>query len=178
MLEKPKRPTKPKIQDRLQPTTVEELIRKYDLENKGVYDFLDKMVDYINDNNKDSITKVGDIFLTTNEENPGIRFGGVWKQIAKGHTLVGMDENDTDFNEIGKTGGSKYLQDHYHTFIHKYNSEGSDTSEAYILNTTWDNGNRIGRDWLDKKNKVKGIKTGDSGNLPPYFVCYIWERIE
>jgi len=83
MLEKPKRPTKPKIQDRLQPTTVEELIRKYDLENKGVYDFLDKMVDYINDNNKGSITKVGDIFLTTNEENPGIRFGGVWKQWMK-----------------------------------------------------------------------------------------------
>lgn len=50
MLEKPKRPVKPNIQDRLQPTTVEELIRKYDLENKGVYDFLDKIVDYINSN--------------------------------------------------------------------------------------------------------------------------------
>lgn len=52
MLEKPKRPVKPNIQDRLQPTTIEELIRKYDLENTLIYDFLDDLVDYINENIK------------------------------------------------------------------------------------------------------------------------------
>lgn len=174
MLEKPKRPTKPKIQDRLQPTTIEELIRKYDLENKGVYDFLDKMVDYIN-NTKGSITKVGDIFLTTNEENPGIRFGGVWKQIAKGHTLVGMDENDEDFNEVGKTGGSKFLQKH----THKVQGEGKN-ADIILGDGSWGWSNGVvpasatnGGTHIIATESGKG----NSENLQPYFVCYIWKRI-
>jgi len=48
MIEKAKRPNKPNIQDRTQPTTVEELIRKYDLENTLIYDFLDELVEYLN----------------------------------------------------------------------------------------------------------------------------------
>lgn len=63
MLDKPKRIVKPNIQDRLQPTTVEELIRKYDLENKGVYDYLDKMVDYIN-NLEQQFTQEKEIVLS------------------------------------------------------------------------------------------------------------------
>lgn len=173
MLEKPKRPTKPKIQDRLQPTTVEELIKKYDLENKGVYDFLDKMVDYIN--NKNSIMEVGDIFLTTNSTNPGTRFGGTWELIAKGRTLVGLDENDEDFNEVGKTGGSKYLQKHSH------NVQGSGIGKNIVIgDSTWG--------WSDgvvPKSATNGgthiiateTGSGNSENLQPYFVCYIWKRI-
>lgn len=48
MIEKPDRPTKPNIQDRIQPTTIEELIQKYDLDNTKIYDFLDYLVDYLN----------------------------------------------------------------------------------------------------------------------------------
>lgn len=48
MIEKPIRPTKPSLQDRLQPTTVEELIQKYDLENTKIYDYLEYLVDYLN----------------------------------------------------------------------------------------------------------------------------------
>lgn len=63
MLDKVKRRVKPNIQDRLQPTTVEELIRKYDLENKSVYDYLDKMVDYIN-NLEQQVTQGKEIVLS------------------------------------------------------------------------------------------------------------------
>lgn len=49
MLEKPKRVEKVSIQDRIQPTTVEELIKKYDLDNRKIYDYLDYLVDYLND---------------------------------------------------------------------------------------------------------------------------------
>lgn len=47
-LEKIERPKKVNIADRLQPKTIEGLIRKYDLENEKIYDFFDYLVDYIN----------------------------------------------------------------------------------------------------------------------------------
>lgn len=49
MIEKPLRPSKPDIQDRLQPTTIEGLIHKYDLSNEKIYDFLEYLVDYLNE---------------------------------------------------------------------------------------------------------------------------------
>ena len=87
MLEKPKRPTKPKIQDRLQPTTIEELIRKYDLENKGVYDFLDKMVDYINLKSEIKVSEV----LWENP-NPSIAF--------EDNTIINLKNSNYDYLEV------------------------------------------------------------------------------
>lgn len=49
MIEKPNRPIKPNIQDRLQPKSFDELIQKYDLDNTKIYDFLDYLVEYLND---------------------------------------------------------------------------------------------------------------------------------
>lgn len=48
-LKKIERPKKVQISDRLQPKTIEGLIRKYDLESEKLYDFLDEVVDYINE---------------------------------------------------------------------------------------------------------------------------------
>ena len=44
MIEKPKRPKKIPNQDNKQPQTIQELIRRYDLENTKIYDFLDELV--------------------------------------------------------------------------------------------------------------------------------------
>lgn len=44
MIEKPKRPTKIPNQDNKQPQTINELIRRYDLDNTKIYDFLDELV--------------------------------------------------------------------------------------------------------------------------------------
>lgn len=49
MIEKPVRPRRPDIQDRLQPSTIEELIHKYDLGNDKIYDFLEYLVNYLNE---------------------------------------------------------------------------------------------------------------------------------
>ena len=49
MIEKPKRPTKISNQDNKQPQTIEQLIKRYDLDNIKVYDFLDKLVDYLDE---------------------------------------------------------------------------------------------------------------------------------
>ena len=51
--------------------------------------------------------KVGDLFLTTRNENPSLRFGGTWELFGKGKTLVCVDENDNDFKIVKQTGGEK-----------------------------------------------------------------------
>ena len=48
MIEKPKRPKKIPNQDNKQPQTIQEIIRRYDLDNTKIYDFLDDLVGQIN----------------------------------------------------------------------------------------------------------------------------------
>lgn len=48
MIEKPKRPKKIPNQDNKQPQTIQELIRRYDLDNTKIYDYLDSLVEQIN----------------------------------------------------------------------------------------------------------------------------------
>lgn len=55
----------------------------------------------------DKIYRIGTIYETTdNSFDPNVEWGGTWNRI-KGKVLVGVDENDGDFNAAGKTGGSK-----------------------------------------------------------------------
>lgn len=68
--------------------------------------------------NLDSISKpyrVGDIIISINSENPSKIYGGTWELLCPGRTLVCIDANDVDFNNVKKIGGSKYLQSHTHT---------------------------------------------------------------
>lgn len=114
---------------------------------------------------------IGSIYLSVTNTNPSKWFGGKWEQIAKGRTLVGVDTNDIDFNTAKKTGGSKFLQDHTHV----KNSMGwTDNGGYWIGNgggTTIDFNKDQGH--TDEPN----VATGNSGNLQPYFTCYIWCRI-
>lgn len=119
---------------------------------------------------------IGSIYLSVSSENPSKWFGGTWQQIAKGRTLVGVDPNDDDFKTVKKAGGSKYIQDHYHKNVVQYSVEGNDTGEIYNLPNAW-SGTYRDRSWIDSKNVVANVQTGNSGNLQPYFTCYIWQRI-
>ena len=49
MIEKPKRPKQPSIQERQPPRTLQELINRYDLDNTKIYEYLDYLVDYLNE---------------------------------------------------------------------------------------------------------------------------------
>ncbi|WP_270640226.1 phage baseplate protein [Longibaculum muris] len=58
--------------------------------------------------------RVGDCIISINSQNPSVNFGGKWELLCPGRTLVCVDTNDSDFNTLKKTGGSKYLQSHSH----------------------------------------------------------------
>ena len=81
----------------------------------------------------------------------------------KGRIPVGKDSNDTDFDAIGETGGSKELQEHKHTYItvksRDFPFEGTNLASGYSGN----NGG-VGTGETDTAG------TGNSGNLQPYIV--------
>lgn len=121
---------------------------------------------------------IGSIYLSVSDTSPQSIYGGTWEQISKGRTLVGVDPNDNDFKSPKKIGGSKFLQDHFHYGI--FNSNGNERKGGYgqdehtgILSET------AGTvfDTLTTGNVNKNVQTGNSGNLQPYFTCYIWCRI-
>lgn len=119
---------------------------------------------------------VGSIYMSVSDINPGNFFGGIWEQIAKGRTLVGVDTSDTDFNIVKKTGGEKK---HKLTLeeMPKHKPEALlNTQDSNILGSAinWQvvtNGRFYGNDMF----KTYG---GDQAhnNLQPYFTCYIWCR--
>lgn len=69
---------------------------------------------------------------------------------------VGVDTSQTEFNTVGKTGGSKYLQEHSHNIKWQYKG-ASGTTTAII-------------DYSGSAIPTENAGTGDSGNLQPYIV--------
>lgn len=93
----------------------------------------------------------------------------------EGLVSVGIDTNDTDFNTIGKTGGSKYLQEHKHKWA---NDNGRSYAGAYGWNYSApaSGSNFPGVDDTSPNTGgvlttgTGGVQTGNSGNLQPYTV--------
>ena len=142
---------------------------------------------------------VGSVYLSVNNTNPTRWFGGTWELISQGRTLIGVDTNDTDFNTVKKSGGSKT---HTHTTGNHTLTVDEIPSHRHDLQV-WnknDNGSlgRWGINDLVWYNSIKGEgklnywvgetssnggdqphnhgDTGSSSNLQPYFTCYIWCR--
>lgn len=102
--------------------------------------------------------------------------GFTWERTCVGRVPVGIDSNDSDFDTIGETGGSKYLQSHFHT---------AGTYDGYTINNNSVGGsggpNAITLDTSSTTSSTR-IKTntagsGNSGNLQPYQVFAIWKRV-
>lgn len=53
------------------------------------------------------IYPVGSIYMSVLDTNPATLFGGTWASFGQGRVLVGVDPNDSDFNDSDKTGGAK-----------------------------------------------------------------------
>ena len=64
--------------------------------------FSNELTNFLN-----KIYPVGSIYISTASTNPSSFLGGTWEAYGKGQTLVGIDSNQTEFNTVGKTGGSK-----------------------------------------------------------------------
>lgn len=102
----------------------------------------------------------------TDNTNPATLLGfGTWSAVV-GRVVVGYDASQTEFNAAEKTGGSKLLQAHTHEYL-AVNSASGNNGSLYP--------------WLgDSTNRTVTTQSsggGDSGNLQPYIVGYMWKRV-
>lgn len=64
----------------------------------------------------DKIYPVGSIYMSVNNTNPSTLFGGTWVSWGSGKVPIGINESDTDFSTVEKTGGAKTINiAHSHT---------------------------------------------------------------
>ena len=112
-----------------------------------------------------------------------------WVRFANGRTLVGVDEDDTDFGEVEKTGGEKV---HKLTVSempgyegHLYSNTGAatgGTAKYYLSRNTMGTYGSSGRGWVDHNGgemHPAGFTRGGSNahnNLQPYITVYFWKR--
>ncbi|MDN6068398.1 hypothetical protein [Leuconostoc sp.] len=119
-----------------------------------------------------AMNPVGTIITTTNSANPTSYIGGVWERYGKGQVLVGVDEEDEDFN-IGKTGGEK---------THALTAEENGPHTHPYVSTANNNFVKVEPSQTYGTRAADGSTTGSSGagkphnNLQPYVAVYMWRR--
>ncbi|OHY31330.1 hypothetical protein BI362_03180 [Streptococcus parauberis] len=122
---------------------------------------------------------IGIIYESVKPDNPSTFMGGTWTRFGNGKVLVGVDESDTDFNTVNKTGGEKThvltvseMPSHTHpgengTQFHMYKALSGETAS---------DGVNSGTSFKSKANT--GATGGDQAhnNLQPYVTVYRWQR--
>lgn len=123
----------------------------------------------------DTIYPIDSIIIKSDNADYSNWLGFTWERTLVGRVAVGIDTTQTEFDTIGETGGSKYLQKHKHTEIDWL----ADTDYPLSLNTgsaggyaitNWSSGVGTGRIGTNEAG------TGESGNLQPYQVVAYWKR--
>ena len=122
-----------------------------------------------------NLYSVGDLFLSTNSDNPSTKFGGTWELFGKGKTLVCVDETDPDFNVVKKEGGEKThkltideMPSHNHNLKFKNNASGF--GDGYLTTAS-------GYEYLTGNGSIENVGGNQShNNVQPYITCYIWIR--
>ena len=124
----------------------------------------------------DMFYPVGAIFITTVNTNPSSYMGGTWARFGNGQTLIGVNESDTDFSTVQKTGGSKS-----HVLKNanlparaglQVNWRGGPTSYS-----EWKSGNLGAGTWIMSNSyDTQSPFEEPISNLQPYITVYMWKR--
>lgn len=127
---------------------------------------------------------VGIVVAFVNGFNPNESLQGEWERIAKGRTLVGVNEADPDFNTAEQSGGLKDVTLSINQ-IPAHSHQESDLSYVYTdehpannsIVTTNQNGRQNINMNINSKTYTKNAGEGGShSNLQPYFTVFYWVR--
>lgn len=149
----------------------------------------------------DMIYPIGSVYITVNNINPQTYLGGKWERWANGQVIVGVDENDSAFNGVNKTGGSKtetltvsQMPSHSHgnaggtgavsSIIGQKNSGangivGWNNYETYgeLASGSGNYAKTPGEISINTSHEHSSIGGGEAhNNLQPYITAYIWKR--
>ena len=114
---------------------------------------------------------VGSIFISVVATNPAILLGfGTWVAFGTGRFLVGIDTSDADFDVVKETGGAKT---HKHSVDVPSIASGPPSATATIASGT---GATVATDTHTHNVDPAAVDSAIVSNVPPYIVCYFWER--
>lgn len=138
--------------------------------------------------------RVGDLFLTTNSQNPSSFLGGSWELYGPGRTIVCVDTSQSEFNSVKKTGGAKthtlteaqipshtHIQNaHQHDYLRWYGGKkASLNSGGSSYRWNWDMTGNDNDGFTMATTTATNQNTGGGAahnNLQPFITCYIWIR--
>ena len=125
------------------------------------------------------VCPIGKVEIFFDNEDHSNYLGFTWERTSIGKVPVGIDTSDTDFNTIGKTGGSKYTEKHSHgqyidagglkTPYTLADGGGQSTSGKYLGGTH--------NDYTGPQVLTTEFGSGNAGNLQPYKVVAYWKRV-
>ena len=136
------------------------------------------------------IYPVGAVIIRVDSVNPSTWYGGTWELLCPGRTLVCIDTGDGDFNTVKKIGGNKNLQSHSHSAWlnnsggHQHlmwfggGANSGTGGQIPVANQRWgqDTAGMSTGDHDHGGISVASTGSGNSQNLQPYMVVYIWVR--
>lgn len=128
--------------------------------------------DAITDILTNKLFPIGYIYMSINNTNPGMLFGGTWEPWGTGRVPIGVDASQTEFNAVEKTGGSKT-----HTLTEQEMPQHSHTIRVGRGTT-----GSIVADYVSSVSSFDFDTDGAGGNqahnnLQPYITCYMWKRV-
>lgn len=138
----------------------------------------------------DLIYPVGRVIEFGNGVDPNEAFGGTWQPYAQGQTTVGLDQDDPDFNEVGKTGGSKTasyaLGNNGYAKIDatatdpatlKYDRKSVGSYDTHFTMTGGQGATMLQTDSTTSRAVILGGTTDEGNNMPPYVITRKWIRV-
>lgn len=131
--------------------------------------------------------------------NPASLLGfGTWTSFGTGRVLVGVDADQTEFSDLGKTGGDKNLQSHTHVIDPPATNTTTNGDHAHQTHIDWNVANGSGEIVTGASTDTRGNNTTTNGahahtvdiaafdsatagtgsgqNLQPYITVYMWRR--
>lgn len=124
---------------------------------------------------------VGSVYMSTSSANPSTFIGGTWQRYAQGRTIVGVSENETEFNYAGKAGGEKAhrltkeeMPRHDHNVSNDNNALllAASSTKAYATAGAGSGS----KEWPWQKGVQAEGGDQPHNNLQPYITTYIWLR--
>lgn len=121
------------------------------------------------------IPSIGEIYITTSDENPSVKFGGTWEQIKDTFLLA-----SGDVYSVGSTGGEAthtLTIEEMPSHTHDYKRHAFDRNDSDPM---------TGEDIYGANNKTldahMGISESTGGgqahnNMPPYLAVFVWKRV-